>query len=377
MARRNQVLSLFGATPAQIMQEMRAEDQARMAQMRTPESRLGFGLGRAIGRAFGGEDPRVTQARQRQQAYNSVRGSLETERKQREAAYAEAIGMEGDQPFRDPGIQQIEQLNGRADQLNALADRFASMGQPMDVIERIRTGAMQARMDAYTVSENLRKNRLAEDEIEMRMRRNKIELTQLENQGTGLKAIAQTLRDRGRNDLAQAVLSRVMTPKEGLERSKEKTEALSLQDVTGIPNNVLQNYSADSIKAATEVMLGGKQADETNQLYRQRVVEALEKKPEKAEKPEKPQNFSEFLGIGETLLDSYATDSRLSARKLFAEGKKEGETDDAFRGRLLGELTVGLTKRQQDRAAELAQSARVGIDGRPAFNKFWKSIDVA
>ena len=57
MARRDQVLSLFGATPAQIMQEMRAEDQARMSQMRTPESRVGFGLGRAIGRAFGRRRP--------------------------------------------------------------------------------------------------------------------------------------------------------------------------------------------------------------------------------------------------------------------------------------------------------------------------------
>lgn len=340
MARRDQVLSLFGASPAQVLQRIREENQALMAKQRSPQAAVGFGIGSELMRAFGPEDPRVTQARQRQQAYNSVRSELEAGRQQREAAYAEAIGMEGDQPSRDPALQQLDQLNARADQLNALADRFADMGQPMDVVERLRTGALQSRMEAYKLSEDARKNRLAEDEMELRIRRNQLEIEQLEEQ-------------RG------------------------QPQTLSLSKITGLPSNVLQNYSADSIKAATEVMLRGKQEGETAQTYSQRVVAALEKKPEKAEKPEKPQNFSEFLGIGETLLDSYATDSRLAARKLFAQGKQENETDDQFRTRLLDELNVGLSKQQKERAAELSQSARVGIDGRPAFNKFWKSIDTA
>lgn len=378
MAKADTVFSLFGLESPQQVARRQLQEQLKLIESgQSTSERAGAALGTVLGRLFGGESVEMQQARQRQEAYDSVRGELAAERKQREAVYAEAMGMEGDQPPRNPGIQQIEQFNARADQLNALADRFASMGQPMDVVERIRTGAMKARMDAYTVSENLRKNRLAEDEIEMRMRKNQIELTQLENQGTGLEAIAQTLRERGREDLAQAVLSRVMTPKEALERSKARPEALSLQDVTGIPNNVLQNYSADSIKAATEVMLGGKQQGETDQAYSQRVVAALEKKPEKPKDPEKPQNFSEFLGIGETLLDSYSTSSRLAARKLFAEGKQENETDDQFRSRLLNALNVGLSKQQKERAAELSQSARVAIDGRPAFNKFWGSIDTA
>ena len=78
MARRDQVLSLFGATPAQVLQRIREEDRQFMAQMQTPESRVGFGLGRAIGRAFGGEDPRVAQARQRQAIAQGIKAPMGT-----------------------------------------------------------------------------------------------------------------------------------------------------------------------------------------------------------------------------------------------------------------------------------------------------------
>lgn len=78
MARRDQVLSLFGATPAQVLQRIREEDRQFMSQMQTPESRVGFGLGRSIGRAFGGEDPRVAEARQRQAIGQGIQAPLGT-----------------------------------------------------------------------------------------------------------------------------------------------------------------------------------------------------------------------------------------------------------------------------------------------------------
>ena len=61
MARRDQVLSLFGASPAQVLQRIREENQALMAQQRSPQATVGFGIGSELMRAFGPEDPRVTQ----------------------------------------------------------------------------------------------------------------------------------------------------------------------------------------------------------------------------------------------------------------------------------------------------------------------------
>lgn len=175
MARRDQVLSLFGATPAQIMQEMRAEDQARMSQMRTPESRVGFGLGRAIGRAFGGEDPRVAQARQRQelvrQGRTDARQAQAQAQAQEQAVLAERLGgLEGallseatgrgnlpkvqpPAPSREEAMMQ--ELDNRAQEFDAIATRLESVPGFEEQANMARNKATEARLGVFSLQKTL------------------------------------------------------------------------------------------------------------------------------------------------------------------------------------------------------------------------------
>lgn len=78
MARRDQVLSLFGASPAQVLQRIREENQALMAQQRSPQATVGFGIGSELMRAFGPEDPRVAEARRRQAIGQGIEAPMGT-----------------------------------------------------------------------------------------------------------------------------------------------------------------------------------------------------------------------------------------------------------------------------------------------------------
>lgn len=72
MAIRNQVASLFGATPEQIMAKQ-AQEQAQMVQqIRDPYQQVGTAIGVGLGRLFGGESQEVQQARQMQEALQGV-----------------------------------------------------------------------------------------------------------------------------------------------------------------------------------------------------------------------------------------------------------------------------------------------------------------
>ncbi len=145
MPRRDQVLSLFGASPAQILQQIRQEEQTRMAQMRSPEAKVGFGLGRAIGRAFGGEDPRVTQARQRQAIAQGIQAPMGTS-----GYFAEAA-----QRFKEQGmtesalaatqqaqvLRQAEQEKAQAQSAQKAAVEFVTAQNPK-LGQLVASGAM-------------------------------------------------------------------------------------------------------------------------------------------------------------------------------------------------------------------------------------------
>ena len=72
MAVRNQVLSLFGATPEQIMQQERARQAEFLASQRDPFQSAGAAIGVGLGRLFGGESQEVAQARQMQEAVAGI-----------------------------------------------------------------------------------------------------------------------------------------------------------------------------------------------------------------------------------------------------------------------------------------------------------------
>ena len=68
MATRNQVLSLFGATPAQIQEKQRREEIERIQQSQSRYGRAGASFGSSLGRMFGRENTELALAQQMQKA---------------------------------------------------------------------------------------------------------------------------------------------------------------------------------------------------------------------------------------------------------------------------------------------------------------------
>jgi len=167
MARRDQVLSLFGATPAQVLQRIREEDRQFMSQMQTPESRVGFGLGRAIGRAFGGEDPRVAQARQRQEVmrnFNEFGAEVEKEAAERGMA----------------PLDEVQMLNKRANELDAMSNRFSALGQPQDIVQNMSNEALKTRFLALDKQREMQKFEQDQQKYQLDMQVAKERLEQLQ-----------------------------------------------------------------------------------------------------------------------------------------------------------------------------------------------------
>jgi len=72
MATRNQVLSLFGATPQQIQEQERLRQAQFIASQRDPYQSAGAAIGVGLGRLFGGKSEAEQQAEQMQQAIQGV-----------------------------------------------------------------------------------------------------------------------------------------------------------------------------------------------------------------------------------------------------------------------------------------------------------------
>ena len=72
MATRQQVLSLFGATPQQVMERQRQEQAEFLAAQRDPYGSAGAALGLGLARLFGGKSSELQAAEQMQQAVAGV-----------------------------------------------------------------------------------------------------------------------------------------------------------------------------------------------------------------------------------------------------------------------------------------------------------------
>ena len=72
MATRNEVLTLFGATPEQIIEKQRREQVAMVLSQQDPYARLGTALGTGLGSLFGGESADVQEARRLQGAREGI-----------------------------------------------------------------------------------------------------------------------------------------------------------------------------------------------------------------------------------------------------------------------------------------------------------------
>jgi hypothetical protein len=115
MASRNEVLTLFGATPEQIAAKQRQEQLAMVMSQQDPFARAGSALGFGLARLFGGESADVLRARELQGAKQGL--DLTTEEGLREAAKR----------------LQAANFEDRALQLLDMADRKATAEQARDI----------------------------------------------------------------------------------------------------------------------------------------------------------------------------------------------------------------------------------------------------
>lgn len=84
MATRNQVLSLFGASPEQILEQRRREQAMEVLKQSDPYQRAGSAIGVGLARMFGGEPAEVTRQRE---LYSMLEGvNFESPEQMRQAA---------------------------------------------------------------------------------------------------------------------------------------------------------------------------------------------------------------------------------------------------------------------------------------------------
>ena len=72
MATRNEVLTLFGATPQQIAEKQRREQAAIVLSQQDPYAKVGTAIGVGLGRLFGGKSAEVIEAEQLQEARTGI-----------------------------------------------------------------------------------------------------------------------------------------------------------------------------------------------------------------------------------------------------------------------------------------------------------------
>jgi len=115
MASRNEVLTLFGATPEQIMEKQRREQAMMVLQQQDPFARAGSAIGVGLARLFGGESADVIEARKLQGAKEGL--DLSSEAGLRDAA--QRLSSAG---FEDRALQLLD-----------MADRKATSEQARDI----------------------------------------------------------------------------------------------------------------------------------------------------------------------------------------------------------------------------------------------------
>jgi len=110
MATRNQVLSLFGASPEQILEQRRREQAADILKQADPFQRAGSAIGVGLARMFGGEPAEVTRQRE---LYSQLEG----------------VNFENPEQMRAAAASLQNQFPDRALQLLSLAEQSEARQQ--------------------------------------------------------------------------------------------------------------------------------------------------------------------------------------------------------------------------------------------------------
>jgi len=219
MAQRNQVLSLFGASPEQIRQRQLQEQQQQVFSQTDPYMRLGTALGTGLGRLFGGKSEEVRQAEQMQQALQGV--NINNPEALREVARTvQAFAPERSLQILDRATQLENQTLAReADELQIEAARYK--------LEQART-TDPLRVEALEQGNKIKDAKLralSRDETERQQA-----LEDLETQRTNT---IKFLRDNELDDYAQLVEDKVIEPSAAINAWNEtqKDDSLNITEV--------------------------------------------------------------------------------------------------------------------------------------------------
>ena len=146
MAKADTVYSLFGMkTPQQVAQEQLQRQQALITRSaRDPYQLAGASLGVALGRLFGGPSKEMEQAQEAEevmQNFNEFGAEVEKEASERGMA----------------PLDEVQMLNKRANELQAMSNRFSALGQPQDVVRNMSNEALKTRFLALDKQREMQK----------------------------------------------------------------------------------------------------------------------------------------------------------------------------------------------------------------------------
>jgi len=146
MAKADTVYSLFGMkTPQQVAQEQLQRQQAFITRSaRDPYQLAGASLGVALGRLFGGPSKEMEQAQEAEevmQNFNEFGAEVEKEASERGMA----------------PLDEVQMLNKRANELDAMSNRFSALGQPQDIVQNMSNEALKTRFLALDKQREMQK----------------------------------------------------------------------------------------------------------------------------------------------------------------------------------------------------------------------------
>jgi hypothetical protein len=153
MATRNQVLSLFGASPEQIMQQEAMRQTEIVQSIRNPYQQMGTAIGVGLGRLFGGESADVTRQRE---LYSQLQGVNFESPEQMRAAAATLASQFPDRALqllamadqRETSAQQRATLEAQAEEAQATSGFKGAQQEKIEGFEKVQTIVPQTVTDA-------------------------------------------------------------------------------------------------------------------------------------------------------------------------------------------------------------------------------------
>lgn len=136
---RNQVLSLFGASPEQILAKRRREDAMAVLKQQDPFARAGSAIGLGLARMFGGEPAEVTRQRE---LYSKLEGVNFENPEQMRAAAATLASQ-----FPDRALQLITMADSMetSQQQRSTAEAQAGMAGATQALREAQAGEIEAK----------------------------------------------------------------------------------------------------------------------------------------------------------------------------------------------------------------------------------------